>query len=520
MIGDPLMNFKTLKEKNKLKTSMCIIALYLVIVWIASHFIITGDDYYFINKTFSSFNDVKTIEPLNGRYLGNALEVLIVNLSISQLNIIKTIFMGTGIFLMILLVSKSTELRIRFNFLYVATLLLIAPSGIYREVYSWTPGYINYLIPILGLLICLQICRNIFIGKSTKNNILNIIIISIVGFLSQFFMEHMTIYSVMLSLFILILYYIKYKKITFVGLAYFISSALGAIIMFSCPGYRGLLSSTETYRSTGFSSIKTLIIKLGSNIIEASRDIVIKNYILTIVLVILCMFILKYSKSKNNKKIIIINKFIGSATIIYVIINYCLIENIIKLYTNPFVYFINVLIAFAFLFLLLSTVILFINNTKYKFKIIFYIVSVLLASAPLLVVSPIGSRCFYISYVFLTIVALDLLSYLLEELNVNIPYLEISTIILLSITCICAGYIYKSTKDIFDLRKAYISNQMKNDKTEIKIPSFLYQKYIQNDTNDFLGVYYYYNERNDIQFNFIDINEWNNLLKNGSDGEI
>lgn len=510
MIGDTLMKTKNLNKKHNIDIIFVLLILYFTIFGICSNFIITGDDYYFANKSLSSFSDIRSIE-CNGRYLGNILEVLLVNFSLNNLNIVRTLFMTTGLFIIIILVAKSSTLNVKFNFLYSATLILIAPSNIYREVYSWTPGYINYLIPIIGVLISLHIF------KHKQNTTIYCFITFLIGLSCQFFIEHMTIYTVVLSTFLLLINFILYHKINYTALSYFLSSIIGAIIMFSSANYNNLLSSNDKYRSTSFSDMSTFLNRFCSNLIEASRDIVLENYFITILLCILCIVILKYTRFKNIKKLFILkitNQIISLLIILYILFYHFIVKQSISLSKNIYIYFLHILVAFLFLFLLLSIIIFFITSSMYKYKMIFYIVSILVVSLPLLFVSPIGSRCFYISYIFLSILSLDLISYLLEILNIRISYLQYINIILLFIICIYIGDIYYSTKEIYNLRTKYILEQMNAKKTEITVPSFPYEKYIQNDTNEFLGTYYYYNKRNDIKFNFVDINEWNTLFNN------
>lgn len=81
---------------------------------------------------------------------------------------------------------------------------MIAPSSLYREVYSWTPGYMNYLMPVLLIFTILYILqKNLISNKDVKNKYIFFVII--LGVCSQLFMEHITIYMTIMSL-ILLLY--------------------------------------------------------------------------------------------------------------------------------------------------------------------------------------------------------------------------------------------------------------------------------------------------------------------------
>ena len=166
--------------------------IYLVIVILSLNFVPTGDDYYFFNTGFESLIDAVFFNSNNGRYLGNFSGVFVSNLSkFDILQYIKPMIMGTGIFLVILLCSKLSNIKAKSAVLLSTLFILIAPSSIYREVYSWTPGYMNYLMPVLLILLILNILKK-YMQTDQDVSVRDIFFIVILGICCQLFMEHIT----------------------------------------------------------------------------------------------------------------------------------------------------------------------------------------------------------------------------------------------------------------------------------------------------------------------------------------
>ena len=113
-------------------------------------------------------NGINNWDIKNGRYLGNTIGVLLsMTYKFRYLEYIRGIFMGSGIFLLIFLCSKLSNLNKNIRFIVSALLLLSAPYSIYAQVYSWTSAYANYLIPTIICLGILLILDN-FINKNYK----------------------------------------------------------------------------------------------------------------------------------------------------------------------------------------------------------------------------------------------------------------------------------------------------------------------------------------------------------------
>lgn len=485
------------------------IIVFLGLIIISLNFVITGDDYFFLNTGLESLIDGVFINSNNGRYLGNFCGVFISNLSKFQiLKYIRCIIMGTGLFLIILLCNKLSNLKIDQSFIISALIILIAPSSLYREVYSWTPGYMNYLMPVLLIFTILYILqKNLISNKDVKNKYIFFVII--LGVCSQLFMEHITIYMTIMSLILLIISIKKNLNIKKLVTPLFISNLIGAIIMFSAKGYR-TINSGDQYRDVGINSIGSLIERVIFNLFEMCKDIVTDNTFLSITILLVCVYLIKKQQDRLTKtKKVAINKIIycfAFLSIIYIFtvcfINILEFPRIIRLIK----YGLDIVVTFIFCIILFYTIHIVDFEDKYKLR--FCYLSIILVSGPLIIVSPIGTRCFFICYAFLTIILMDMISYICKNKLVDLNYVKYISIGLLAIVLIQKMYIYYNIHSVYEERVNYIEQQMNEKKEVITIPSLPFSKYVQNDKLHFIGQYYYYEKTNDIEFKMISYKKW------------
>lgn len=494
---------------NKQINGLYRIIIFICIIIISLNFIVTGDDYFFLNSGYKSLLNSIFFNSNNGRYLGNLLGIVVSNLSKFQtLQYIRCIIMGTGLFLIILFCNKLSNLEIDQSFIISALIILIAPSSLYREVYSWTPGYMNYLMPVLLIFTILYILqKNLISNKDVKNEY--ILFVIILGICSQLFMEHITIYMLIMSLILLIISIKKNLNIKRLVIPLFISNLIGAIIMFSAKGYR-TINSGDQYRDVGINSMGSLIERVIFNLFEMCKDIVTDNTFLSITILLVCVYLIKKQQGRliKTKKVAINNIIYCFAflSIIYIFtvcfINILEFPRIIRLIK----YGLDIVVTFIFCIILFYTIHIIDFEDKYKLR--FCYLSIILVSGPLIIVSPIGTRCFFICYAFLAIILMDMISYICKNKLVDLNYVKYISIGLLAIVLIQIMYIYYNIHSVYEERVNYIEQQMNEKKEVITIPSLPFSKYVQNDKSHFIGQYYYYEKTNDIEFKMIPYKEW------------
>ena len=138
---------------------------------------------------------------------------------------IRGIFMGSGLFILILLCSKLSDFDKDISLIISALLILLIIDNSINKKYE-----IN--------------CKNIFI-------------ICILGVSCQLFMENITIYILVFSLALVILSSLKYKNILKLSIPLLISNLIGMLIMFSNKGYKQV--NADGYRSINVNNLSLLI---------------------------------------------------------------------------------------------------------------------------------------------------------------------------------------------------------------------------------------------------------------------
>ena len=244
--------------------------------------------------------------------------------------------------------------------------------------------------------------------------------------------------------------------------------------------------------------------------------IIIDNFILVSLILIVCLFIIKYNTNKNKFFIISI-----SVSIIYMLfINFVFEIRGIDINQFPKMlriikYFLNCIFSINIIGTLIYTIFKFIEEKTLKNKLYFYCISIGIVSMPLIIIYPIATRCFFICYVFLIIICMNLLSYAIKYKIININGLSIIPIILVTIILINKYYIFNIINYQFKEIISYTEEQMVNKNINtIVVPDFKYKEYIHIDITSFIGFLYYHNTPNDIKFKTIDRDKWEEIANN------
>lgn len=130
-------------------------------------------DCYFVYWRFDSLGDLLLTRPIteglpvvgvpaNGRYLGNLLGVLQGKLYFTSFGFLRGLLLGGGLAGLTILLGRrfsngangSGGLALAFS------LVLLAPRGIWQQVYAWGAGFVNYLLPMVGILMLLELLRD------------------------------------------------------------------------------------------------------------------------------------------------------------------------------------------------------------------------------------------------------------------------------------------------------------------------------------------------------------------------
>lgn len=207
----------------------------------------TSDDLYFrYGVEISNKNDLfnYVLHFGNGRYLGNSSVLILVRchwLRALSKAVIMTAIYGELIYLL----DLKNELQIAF----AGILMLLLSVKMYAQVYVWTAGFQNYIVPIflyLTAILCWKKCKE---AKENGRKILLGAMIFLTAAPAQLFSENCTLFFAIASVGIGAVEVWKNKKIRKSTIILVVGSILGAGIMTAGPMLlKGDMGGQSNYR--------------------------------------------------------------------------------------------------------------------------------------------------------------------------------------------------------------------------------------------------------------------------------
>lgn len=399
----------------------------------------------------------------NGRWAGNILVIIL-----TRSNLLKTIFMSLTFLLTIKFINANVDKNNKKIKYLIIFLLLLIPIPMFGQTISWVSGFTNYCVPVPIILYIIYINRNIFDFKKYELPSKLIVVNLLLGFVVSLFMEHVTIYNILLS--ILIVFFDKKinKKINKANIAYLIGSILGTFLMFSNGVYLSIFNAEDAYRTIEKSNIiitaiKTYFTKLSYYGVSINRII---NIIMPLLLIVL---------NSKNKKTNLLVKIANIVIIIYLSYSaFTLIDG--KFITSNLLKKVEgILIGIYCLSVIFSTFYS-VESKIVRNKLLFYIGSIIILIAPLTIVTPLGPRCFYITYVFFILYVTELFNYLNIKNNSLFEYVKTINLIILILYFILFSQVF--IKDI--KRNKMIEEWRKTDKSSLVLPALPFEEYLWN----------------------------------------
>ena len=442
----------------------------------------------------------------NGRWVGNTLGMLLTRVRVLRALAISFTLLGC-----IILVKKIVNKENNHLPYFIILLILLMPIRMFAQSFAWTVGFANYVPPVLILLVIFYVNRNLFEGKEVTISNRWIVPLFLLGFVGSLFMEHLTIYFVLLGIFILVLCFIQNRKINLSNLFWFLGTILGSIVMFSNTGYRILFGVGDGYRSIEDSNV---FIRAFKTYFESLKDFLVHNNFALNLVIIFLLFILVYQYYKKNvKKIVVKDKRILNASImilgIYLsyIIYLHMIGNINIFISQDIRNIVEgVLILFYVLAIILIILITIKENSR-KFRMLFEIGSIVVIALPLLIVTPIGPRCFFPTYFLFIVLACELFDIVTINWKGNLlPFMRVASFTIMILLLTVYGYSFL----VEQKRVSYIE---KHKEEEILVlPKIPNEKYMQHPDprSDWFRKQFrqFYNIEEDVKLEFIDYRKW------------
>lgn len=214
-----------LEEKKRIVLDVIIFLVIFMLTFIYSKTHQEHDSIYDFRMKYQNLSSLEVVFRYgNGRFLGNLFGIICIPHKF-LLSIIKAVVSV----LIIELTSYLFEFKKIYRFIFLIGVGLMTRDFFFQMFY-YSSSFFNYILPLLFLLINLTI-----ILKKQGTSYLAAFVIGIVGFLGEFFIEHIAIFNVFIA-FCFTIFYKKKNKLRFVySLIWMITSGLGFAIMILYP---------------------------------------------------------------------------------------------------------------------------------------------------------------------------------------------------------------------------------------------------------------------------------------------
>jgi len=434
-----------LKEKivyNKsTQTALLSVALFVAFALLSYLFPYTGDDWGWgsqigLDRLANRFADY------NGRYAGNLLV-----LALTRSKTLSMLVMGVSFVGVCLLPARFASSGSLSAYAFGALLFLLLPREIFAQAVAWTSGFSNYVPPILLTMLYFVAVKNVFDENPPGYNRFLSVPVAVTGFASALFMENVTLFNIGASLLIIAGVYLRFKKVYLVHIVHFVSCVAGAVLMFSNSAYGLIAEKQDFYRTTvlerGFFATVTENLKELAERFFAENIVTVSVF--SLLLGVLCVLSAKTIDDSRKKRF-------GFAALNVNLI--CLVPFYCKgklydwdLFFESDAYAMitaAVLAVIAALYFISASVVVLVcvDCKKTKSKAMFLLLCIPMLIAPLMLVSPIGPRCFFPPYLMLMGICVLLFSYLQDKLSIDAVAVKRTGVMLLSVCAVMLSFLF------------------------------------------------------------------------------
>lgn len=444
-----------MSERGKLlKPAACVVlaVLLLCLFWV---FPLSGDDWFReeLGASLHSPGDlIRTVAgkwlTTNGRILGNVLAYTAGSRPIARL-LLRTVIT----FALVLLMIRNTGLKSFGGSALIASAVIMLPLEMFVQIYPWAAGYFNYVPPVAILLGIFAITAPVFEKHPIPDSACVCVGLFLLGFAAQLFVENDTLYTVLAAAGLLLLnHHAKAGKSKPLW-CLLIGSLLGAVLLFLSPSYRSVAQAGNAYRMTlGLRGLFTTALHNGSEVFAAFGS----GAPVPAVGITLLLFL--YLRKSEKRSALAFTAFAVSAA--------CVLAFVLIRLTGRFGALSPVCSA-----LWLAAAILCIWKClpagSTRTKACWFLLSAAAAALPLLVVSPIGPRCMYLSYVFLVLAAGTLLAALPAPKNTAADAAGI--LLFLAVTAFCF-FRYLPLHQVTERQRALAEAALTRGETAVALP--------------------------------------------------
>lgn len=471
------MDIKEKKFKDIGRYALCF-AMLFALSWLFPY---TGDDWAWgsqigLDRLHTWFDNY------SGRYVGN-----LIVLALTRSNMLKSLAMTAAITGIIFLLERL--IKERWSFYISIVLLICLPKAVLRQAVVWTAGFSNYVTSIFFTLIYIVYIYWIFDEEPNQNKlrqrILPCIPLVALGMINTLIVENVTLYNVVLGIAVIIYVLFRYHKVLIQHVCYFAGTICGTAYMFSNSVYHSISSNADGYRSVAKGGIISQALKNYFDVIY--KEYFMNNIVLNLFILCICYVIYvnykKQSVESKNKLGKVLAACLGIMTCYdaWSLFSYIGLGTVTK-QTLLIVIEGSATVA-AGISLIIFALIMAIHYTNF-WRILFVACSVLCMAAPLFAVNPIGSRCFFPSYVLFVLFAEELCRIVADNfiIVINEKILKRVAVTIAGVGMVFYLCIFASVYRADHQRISYIRDKVSAGEKKIEILHLPYESYIWTPT--------------------------------------
>ena len=466
-------------DKMKNRRKYVLIGLFILWFLYALTFTPSGDDMERIRFAQTDLGRLFSLIPeqyrqLNGRVVGNWL-----SFALMTPFWLRALVKAVCVSVIAHSLWKIAGLRSTGALLLTFVLVTAMPLSIHVQVYNWSSGFFNYTVPMALLLY--------FLARTRDEKKPSPIVAALLGFLSCLFVEHVTVFLLLVAGVILLLHRRGYSRSDWFWFA--IGILPGVLVMFASPGYSAVVAGDDWYRRVPvtFSSLSAQLFK---NMGRLGPYVLVQQRLLPILLIGSVFALLKTNRDRIlwgalflGLLLLFFPRFQGSAFVL-------------GLEQAPWrtVFVHQLLHAGVVLFLLFRVAPLLKKTDRRMF--VGALASWVLLYVPLLIVQPIGPRNFYAATLFLLLAVLLLLK------QVGLFDTEATgkaAGALLLALLIWRGGIHGANTMVYARRDAEIRAAMAQKEHFVTLEPLPYLRYMHGNQTEGLENLYYYDQPGDLE---------------------
>ena len=392
----------------------------------------------------------------NGRYFGNLLVLVLTRCK--WVNVLLTAVSMVCFCLFPKMFAKSEKFL---PYALGTLLFFLIPQSMWVQVVVWTAGFSNYVPPILLIFLYLILVQNVFDSEQSEYGKVTVAVAPVIGFSAALFMENVTLYNLVVAAAVLLIAYVRFRKVYGMHLAYAVGSIAGTVMMFTNSAYGTIAQGGDEYRSSVLN--EGLIGTIVNNINVIVRTMFLENMAAWGILSVLCLIC--YVMCRRTGAVKKIAHFSVMAHILcgILLVAKSVCPNWRFLGNETITVLVFAMAAVGYCMGALGIVFFCVREQKMKLRILFLLLSIPVLVAPLLVVNPVGARCLFAPYMMLAAACVMLLVYVMEHLHISLTYQKVMAAVVLVVCAVLMGAmvnVYLAVHRYDTLRNEYVRKQL------------------------------------------------------------